>query len=1055
MQIRYPFCVFLIVFLLLNFLRVSAQKNAYRYFNFSVEQGLPDNTVRCFAKDRNGFLWIGTHSGLSRFDGVRFRNFTCDPTDTNSLSSNLIIHLYQDKTGLLWISTQDNGLNSFDPQTNQFKRYFQESRSSSRIPNNHPTAVCEDKNGNLWIGFFGKGIARYNREKDQFHLVSFDDRKDGYNFNEIKDIKMDKEGIFWISTRDGLVKFNPNNLKHEKIEQREKNGLKKTDKNLFQRIQISQLGDIYLGTWVDGIYAYTPTTKQWKHFEVDKLSTGYANKINDFAFIGDQKILFTSYYHGFGILDIATKNYSYLTIENKTSSKTPNLEDGISIYPTGEDIFLGTNDGFTRMSQRPKSIFEFDGSNLKFDFENGINVISTFLPFENDSLFYAGTYYRNGVYAFSKKTGFAKYEIPLNSTRGNLVIFSSLKSRYKQGTYYLATSKGLLQFSSSKSYELTSVQLPNALPRESAVSTITYDSKNRLWLSLKDALFCWDESSGQLINKSEEFKKSSKLETLELQQLFGDSKGNIWIVNDQKRLFQYNPTSKSVRFFNDGNPSESILQGNVEEVLEDRNGNIWINMISIGLARYSPISGKLIYFTANQGLLSSRIFSFTKDKQGNIWVLSEKGVSVVNAETCLIRNFTKKQGFEIAQSNVIQYHDDGYIYMGGMDIAYRFKPEDILIKNQAGTIYITDIDIFLKPYKSSKPYNSLDTIKLDHTQNYIRFQFTIPDIGSSIDYYYYSKLEGIDKDWVLTGKEGNVVFSNLENGTYTFRLRAKNGAGEWCSGEKIITLIVQPPFWKSTWFLLSLILITGILIVLIYRYRVNQIRKKALQKNLLQKQLNELENKALRSQMNPHFIFNSLNSINSYIIKNKPDEASAYVSKFARLIRLILDNSRETHIALESELMALNLYIEIENKRFANKFSWNIQIHSSIDIHTTWVPPMIIQPFVENAIWHGLLHQEKPGVLTISLQEKSGYLEISIDDNGIGRDAAQQLKSKSLLKDKSHGMEVTIKRIENFNAGFSLGKAVEIIDKKDEFGNPTGTTMLLKIALIKNEQEIP
>jgi ligand-binding sensor domain-containing protein len=177
---------------------------------------------------------------------------------------------------------------------------------------------------------------------------------------------MDKIGLFWISTRVGLIKFNPYNSQHEKIEQREQNGLKKFEKNLFQRIQISQLGDIYLGTWVDGIYVYTPTTKKWKHFEVDSVSSGYANKINDFAFIEPQKILFTTYYHGFGMLDIATKQYSYLNIENKTSSKTPNLEDGISIYPTGEDIFLGTNDGFTRMSERPKSIFEFDGSNLKF-----------------------------------------------------------------------------------------------------------------------------------------------------------------------------------------------------------------------------------------------------------------------------------------------------------------------------------------------------------------------------------------------------------------------------------------------------------------------------------------------------------------------------------------------------------------------------------------------------------------------------------------------------------------------------------------------------------------
>jgi hypothetical protein len=115
---------------------------------------------------------------------------------------------------------------------------------------------------------------------------------------------------------------------------------------------------------------------------------------------------------------------------------------------------------------------------------------------------------------------------------------------------------------------------------------------------------------------------------------------------------------------------------------------------------------------------------------------------------------------------------------------------------------------------------------------------------------------------------------------------------------------------------------------------------------------------------------------------------------------------------------------------------------------------MIIQPFVENAIWHGLLHQEKAGLLTISLQEKSGCLEISIDDNGVGRDAAQLFKSKSLLIDKSHGMEVTMNRIKNYNTGFSIGKAVEIIDKKDDEGNPAGTTMLLKIALIKNEQEI-
>jgi sensor histidine kinase YesM len=238
-----------------------------------------------------------------------------------------------------------------------------------------------------------------------------------------------------------------------------------------------------------------------------------------------------------------------------------------------------------------------------------------------------------------------------------------------------------------------------------------------------------------------------------------------------------------------------------------------------------------------------------------------------------------------------------------------------------------------------------------------------------------------------------------------------------------------------------------------YKKRISQIRRNADEQSAIRQQLSELENKALRSQMNPHFIFNSLNSINSYIIKNKTDEASSFVTKFARLIRLILDNSMESTVLLEKELMALNLYIEIENKRFENKFTWIVNVDEKLDVSRFLIPPMVIQPYVENAIWHGLLHKDTPGVLQISLMQKENYLEITIQDDGVGRNAATGLRSKTSLKRKSHGLEVTARRITNFNGDMVFEEAVSITDLFAFDGSASGTRVILKLALIKNTSQ--
>jgi LytS/YehU family sensor histidine kinase len=205
---------------------------------------------------------------------------------------------------------------------------------------------------------------------------------------------------------------------------------------------------------------------------------------------------------------------------------------------------------------------------------------------------------------------------------------------------------------------------------------------------------------------------------------------------------------------------------------------------------------------------------------------------------------------------------------------------------------------------------------------------------------------------------------------------------------------------------------------------------------------------ALRAQMNPHFIFNCLNSINRYIVKSDQTTASLYLTKFAKLIRLILDNSNSKNVILSQELEALKLYIEMEALRFDKKFSYEIKVEGNLGADTVEVPPLIIQPYVENAIWHGLLHKEENGHLSVRVSQNGGsMLYCVIEDNGVGRERAKELKSKSATSRKSLGMQLTQNRLSLLNKHAELNASVEIVDLKDENGTAAGTRVILKIPM--------
>jgi LytS/YehU family sensor histidine kinase len=283
-----------------------------------------------------------------------------------------------------------------------------------------------------------------------------------------------------------------------------------------------------------------------------------------------------------------------------------------------------------------------------------------------------------------------------------------------------------------------------------------------------------------------------------------------------------------------------------------------------------------------------------------------------------------------------------------------------------------------------------------------------------------------------------------------FKVKAANNDGVWNSDIASVKIHIQPPFWQTSWFFTMVSFITAAMVVGFYKYRVGQIRKQEKVKTQYNKQIAEAKMTAFRAQMNPHFLFNCLNSINRYILKKDPMIASEYLTKFSKLMRQILDNSKDATISLENELTALKLYIQLEALRFENKFDFKIEVDDEVTTDYIQIPPLLLQPYVENAIWHGLMHKkEGQPFLLIQLQIKDEYLECIIEDNGVGRVKALELKSKSATQNKSMGMQITSERItlmKIVDPG-SRKNPVRIIDLKNESGEPRGTRVELQIPL--------
>jgi len=515
---------------------------------------------------------------------------------------------------------------------------------------------------------------------------------------------------------------------------------------------------------------------------------------------------------------------------------------------------------------------------------------------------------------------------------------------------------------------------------------------------------------------NEKFNSSTLDFTERVNAIKEDSAGIVWIGTPDG-LFVFD--SKTISLV-------SSTKGWRIDAIDFYKGNPVIGSRGNGIAFLENES--LSVFNETQGLISNfinDIFVY----ENELWCATNSGISKIsNTDTILI---SRKNGLPSSEINVV-WANKNKVFFGtkkGLVIFDKnyFDQNRRLLKTAIVEVKLGETKLNINQSIPELPFE----------KNGISILLKAIDfrIANPIQYRYRLSNE---KQWIYTDQP-NITYASLPTGEWTFYCSAQNEKGEWGPINDSLKLVVLTPYYLQWWFIVIILAITGLLIWGIMQWRYSQNAKEERTQN----ELNVLKIKALSSQMNPHFIFNSLNSIQTFIVDNDLRMSNKYLTKFARLMRLTLNNSNETFVPLKDVLTSLELYMELEQLRFGDKFDFEIKKSANLEIDSTKVPSMLLQPFLENAILHGILPKQSKGHVSLTLERKdSSTLIATILDNGVGREFH---KNKIGKKHKSHGLRITRERLQVFESLMGNKFNLQIHDLKDEEGKPKGTEIKLTL----------
>jgi ligand-binding sensor domain-containing protein len=976
-----------VLFFVLLFCTTEVRSQDPCYVHYSVEDGLPSTEIYYSLQDSKGYMWFATDMGLSKFNGRKFENFSIK----DGVVGSTILGLHEDKKGRIWYWNFANQIGYY------FKGAFFEIEGNRKLNQRafrlgSITSVYVDSKDNLWIGIQNRNSWIKIGSKNNFgHFFSTPTLKgkylcrieDGFVFGGANKGNGRIEFEIWVNgEKKGAALTNINEIN---------NGKPKINENF----RLDRFGDIYYGAhkgWckIDGrTFAVLECGKVkqdiigiWisKNGELFLgLNNGGVQCLNSTSISWSKNHFFLE------------KSVTRLTEDNEGGIWIPTLEDGVYYVYNNSCIKYG--DGEDSQLNKAFSVNAISNNELWFGLDNGM-ILS--------------------IHKFRRPKFFSPYTLNQKKNLKTRAIVRAIDSNFM----WVGSAQEFLKV--NKTTTKGERQKRNERGNRIAAQYIAVADSHQVFTS--------NNRSVNKLEKEGDFWKGKIMEG-DFSRISGISvglSGELWI-SDFNGLY----CLKDGKILN-WNQKRPQLDMRLEDVKVSSTNLLWIATRGKGLLVWDLNKDTVFDIGLNQGLISEFCRKIFLDAGGTAYVACSKGISEVRYNgTFEVKNYGIDQGVPINEVNQV-VSLDGRIWVASNSGVVSFIPEKILEEVPAPSVYITRIN--------DKTVSSEKLLEFPHEAKGIRFEFEGISYKSNSAINYRYKLNG--RDWVQT-KLGFVEYFSIDPGVYEFAVEARLGEGIWGGKTDVICFEIVPFFWETTWFRwIGTGLLFGFVSFGTWLYFGIK-GKRENEKNALHSKSVKSELTALRAQMNPHFIFNVMNSIQHYILNHDVESSQYYLSRFGKLMRYVLDKSNLSFIPIQEEVRALKYYLELESLRLNHRFKFEIFVGKSIDADKLLIPSMLIQPFVENAIWHGVQKMEG-GIVRISLrQEKKGYIVCEVMDNGVGREKSRRNARKK--KRVSYGINATRDRLKLLNEVSGSKTFFKIEDLNGGDKQSVGTKVIMHI----------
>lgn len=987
--------------------------NGYR--TLTVADGIPQSYVSGIVQDGDGFMWIATRDGLARYDGRKFKVFRHQRQDSLGLADNIITKLFLDNDSRLWISYESGELDIMDTKTAHIRHLSAQPDYSVLKNNLKPgNSLLQHGDGKIWVlGKIGElYIIDMVNERIASHTAS--SLFPSLGEQRITGIAKAGENILLVLDK-GMVYLDAQLAikKHVPFSFSSPNLYNPTKPWKDNSPLVRKNGEVIIPD-ENRLILYRPqrqgrftqyTLREQKFYVIPHL---VADR--------DENIIIA---HEHGIYRLDTDNRFGLWARN--SEDEPSIKSAIWLDRSGL-LWTGTNGYGVQLydiylNQMPKIDYE-----LNFPYEVQRNLRIPDSEIKGTFLYPLNPYFFRWTRGKDSKIWMSK---------------SGADPVDRPNILYYDEENGHIHRPIFNYRNLSSV--PNL-----GLDALATSPTGKLWgLDHDFKLVFFDEKSLTATVHPVIAHHFFQGKLNEINGMLMDDEDTFYI-SSALGLMKYHLPSGQVVHYLQQYPSLhplAILQD------PDRPNLLWLGTYSDGLVCLDKKTGEHRFYGEEQGLPNNTVYAILPDKNGRFWCSSNKGVFSFDSNNGQVTTYSTQGVKPLNEFNRFHYFQfaDGQLAFGATEGYTLFYPQELQEDSYNPAVALTELKVnnrAVAPVALGQPLNQLQELHLPYDQNFLSFEFAALQFNAPEKLQYRYKLEGLDKEWVERGTENTATYTTVPPGRYTLWINASNTSGKWSSHVKKLAVVISPPFWQTWWFRLSGILIITGIAYLIVRLRIRHIRKKAQQKIDFEREAMELEAQALRLQMNPHFIFNCLNSIKALIQEDEKRSAVIYLTTFSKLIRNQLNNDQR-QISLKEELDTIRLYLELEALRFRGRIRYTLETEPNIDLYQIKTPPLLLQPFVENAIIHGILPLDTLGEIRISVLRQGQNIVCQVDDNGIGRTKSAQLKRQGDGTHRSKGTLLVQQRVNLHNALKEKNIDIVLQDKVDGHGMPCGTRVTL------------